>query len=96
MMQLKLRKRYYAEALDFIRWLEQGSETLGELLGSTHKTEVLEAMEFFRVSYEYGMESAQVGFSKLGILFETKSLCVIDRSQEDASPDLVQGQCVDE
>jgi condensin complex subunit 1 len=63
MVHLKLRKRYYAEALDFIRWLEQGSETLAELLGSTHKTEVLEAMEFFRVSYEYGIESAQVGIS---------------------------------
>ena len=64
MVHLKLRKRYYAEALDFIRWLEQGSETLGELLGSTHKTEVLEAMEYFRVSYEYGMESAQVSSKK--------------------------------
>ncbi|KIM23633.1 hypothetical protein M408DRAFT_77324 [Serendipita vermifera MAFF 305830] len=64
-VHLKLRKRYYAEALDFIRWLEQGSETLGELLGSTHKTEVLEAMEYFRVSYEYGMESAQIGLKKM-------------------------------
>ncbi|KAG8832801.1 Condensin complex subunit [Serendipita sp. 399] len=64
-VHLKLRKRYYAEALDFIRWLDQGSETVGELLGSTHKTEVLEAMEFFRVSYEYGMDSAPLGLKKM-------------------------------
>jgi hypothetical protein len=64
MVHLKLRKRYYAEALAFIRWLDQASETLGELLGSTHKAEVLEAMEYFRVSYEYGMETAQVSCSR--------------------------------
>lgn len=65
LVHLRLKKRYYAEALDFIRWLEQGSDTLCDLLGSTHKTEVLEAMEYFRVSYEYGMESAQVGLKKM-------------------------------
>jgi len=59
-VHLKLRKRYYAEALDFIRWLDAASESVGELLGSTHRAEVLEAMEFFRVGFEYGVESAAV------------------------------------
>lgn len=59
-VHLKLRKRYYAEALDFIRWLDNASESVGELLGSTHRAEVLEAMEFFRVGFEYGIESAAV------------------------------------
>lgn len=59
-VHLRLRKRYYAEALDFIRWLDNASESVGELLGSTHRAEVLESMEFFRVGFEYGIESAAV------------------------------------
>jgi hypothetical protein len=33
-----------------------------KLLGSTSKPEVLEVMEFFRVSHEYEFESAKVRF----------------------------------
>jgi condensin complex subunit 1 len=59
-LHLRLRKRYYAEALNFIRQLEEAMPVLGQLLGSTNKAEVLEAMEFFRVAYEYQFDSAQV------------------------------------
>lgn len=60
MLHLKLRKRYYAEALSFIRQLESAMETVGQLLGSTNKAEVLEAMEFFRVAHEYQFAGAEV------------------------------------
>lgn len=59
-LHLRLRKKYYVEALNFIRQIEGAMEIMGELLGSTNKPEVLEAMEFFRVSHEYHFESAQV------------------------------------
>ncbi|KAI9508585.1 non-SMC mitotic condensation complex subunit 1-domain-containing protein [Russula earlei] len=55
LLHLRLRKRYYSEALNFIR----------QLLGSTHKAEVLEAMEFFRVAHEYQLESAATGIKKM-------------------------------
>lgn len=35
---------------------------MGQLLGSTNKAEVLEAMEFFRVAWEYQFDSAEVNF----------------------------------
>ncbi|GLB42214.1 putative regulatory subunit of the condensin complex, a complex required for conversion of interphase chromatin into mitotic-like condense chromosomes [Lyophyllum shimeji] len=71
-LQYRLRKKYYAEALTFIREIEGAMGKMGELLGSTHKPEVLEAMEFFRVAYEYRFESAKIGVKKMLHLIWTK------------------------
>ena len=60
MLHLKLRKRYYAEALSFIRQIEDAMDIVEKLLGSTNKAEVLESMEFFRVTYEYQFSKAEV------------------------------------
>lgn len=59
-LNLKLRKRYYAEALDFIRHIENAMEIIGQLLGSTNKAEVLESIEFFRVAHEYQIVGSEV------------------------------------
>lgn len=63
MLSLKLRKKYYSEALNFIQQIENAIPIASQLLGSTHKTEVLEAMEFFRIIHEYKFEGAEVGIS---------------------------------
>jgi len=60
LLHLRLRKRYYSEALNFIRQVEEAAQMIFQLLGSTHKTEVLEGMEFFRVAHEYQLDSAEV------------------------------------
>jgi condensin complex subunit 1 len=60
LLHLRLRKRYYSEALNFIRQVEEAAQMIFQLLGSTHKTEVLESMEFFRVAHEYQLDSAEV------------------------------------
>ena len=60
LLHLRLRKRYYSEALNFIRQVEEASEKILKLLGSTHKTEQLESMEFFKVAHEYQLDSAKV------------------------------------
>ncbi|KAF8623362.1 hypothetical protein AX17_007440 [Amanita inopinata Kibby_2008] len=65
MLHLRLRKKYYAEALNFIRQIEGAMDVTAQLLGSTNKPEVLEAMEFFRVAHEYQFESAQIGIKKM-------------------------------
>ena len=59
---LRLRRRYYSDALTFIRQIEGAMEPMCKLLGSTNKAEVLEVMDFFRVAHEYQFESAKVGF----------------------------------
>ncbi|KAK2461131.1 hypothetical protein APHAL10511_006658 [Amanita phalloides] len=65
LLHLRLRKKYYAEALNFIRQIEGAMDTMAQLLGSTNKPEVLEAMEFFRVAHEYQFESARTGIKKM-------------------------------
>jgi condensin complex subunit 1 len=60
LLHLRLRKRYYSEALNFIRQVEEASKLILQLLGSTHKSEVLESMEFFKVAREYQLDSAAV------------------------------------
>jgi condensin complex subunit 1 len=65
MLSLKLRKKYYSEALNFIQQIENGIPIASLLLGSTHKSEVLEAMEFFRIIHEYKFEGAEVNIPRL-------------------------------
>ena len=59
-LRLRLQKKYYAEALTFIRLVEGAMEVIGQLLGSTNKAEVLEAMDFFRTAYEYQLDGVAV------------------------------------
>ncbi|KAF5368830.1 hypothetical protein D9758_003038 [Tetrapyrgos nigripes] len=63
--QLRLRKKYYSDALQFIRIVEESMNIICQLLGSTHKPEVLESIEFFRVADEYNFESAAMGLKKM-------------------------------
>lgn len=71
-LHLRLRKKYYVEALNFIRQIEGAMETMCNLLGSTNKPEVLEAMEFFRVAHEYKFKTAIMGIKKMLHLIWTK------------------------
>lgn len=65
LLHLRLRKRYYSEALNFIRQVEEAAQMIFQLLGSTHKSEVLESMEFFRIAREYQLDSAEVSLETL-------------------------------
>ncbi|KIJ62112.1 hypothetical protein HYDPIDRAFT_30664 [Hydnomerulius pinastri MD-312] len=71
-LHLRLRKKYYAEALNFIKMIEGSMEIITQLLGSTNKAEVLEAMEFFRVTHEYEFEGSEVGIKRMLHLIWTK------------------------
>ncbi|KAB5590206.1 Condensin complex subunit 1 [Ceratobasidium theobromae] len=64
-MRLKFTKRYYADALNFIRHVEFAMETINELLSSTYKQETLEAIEFFRVAHEYKLAAAESGIKQM-------------------------------
>jgi condensin complex subunit 1 len=60
LLHLKLKKKYYAEAMQFIQQLDAAMDSLKKLLGSKNKVEVLETMEFFRVANEYLLKGAKV------------------------------------
>jgi condensin complex subunit 1 len=59
-VRLRMTKKYYSDALNFIQQIEGAIPTLSQLLVSTTKSEVLESMRFFRTAYEYNFESAEV------------------------------------
>lgn len=71
-MRLRLTKKYYSDALKFINQIEGAIPTLCELLVSTNKSEVLEAMRFFRTAYEYNVESSEQGIKTMLHLIWTK------------------------
>ncbi|KAF8493475.1 non-SMC mitotic condensation complex subunit 1-domain-containing protein [Russula emetica] len=65
LLHLRLRKRYYSEALNFIRQVEEAATTIFKLLGSKHKSEVLESMEFYKVARDYQLDCAKTGIKKM-------------------------------
>lgn len=60
--RLRLTKKYYADAIAFIQQLDRAMPTIADLIASTVKSEVLEAMDFFKVAFEYRIDSADVSF----------------------------------
>ena len=70
------------DALNFIKLLNKATPTVSTLLGSTNKSEVLEAIEFFRVGYEYGIESSEIGIKRMLHLIWSKDNTVIEDGKE--------------
>lgn len=60
--RLQLTRRYYAEAVRFITTVHDASRLVCQLLGSRNKSEVVEAMDFFRVLDVHKVETAKVCF----------------------------------
>lgn len=92
--KLRLTKRYYSDALTFITELEKAVPLVETLLASKVKSEVLEAMEFFKVAYEYKLESAEVSVSSRLHIYASalsSSVCSVWR-QAHASSCLVERQ----
>ncbi|KAI0684926.1 non-SMC mitotic condensation complex subunit 1-domain-containing protein [Cytidiella melzeri] len=65
LQQMRLKRKYYAECLNFIRQVEGGMRIIEDLLASNSKAEVLESMEFFRVVHEYQFDGAEAGIKKM-------------------------------
>jgi len=63
--KLNLTKRYYADALRFIESLSTAIPTLFQLLDSINKSEVIETMEFFVAAYQYKLDRAEEGLTKM-------------------------------
>ncbi|CAD6927131.1 unnamed protein product [Tilletia caries] len=77
LMKMRLTKRYYSDAIHFIKQIENAMPVLSQLLVSTNKAEVLESMEFFRIAHEYRLETSQEGIRKMVHLIWTKDNTLI-------------------
>ncbi|KAK4702260.1 condensin complex subunit 1, partial [Phenoliferia sp. Uapishka_3] len=63
--RMRLTKKYYLDAIAFIQQIEEASKVIIELVASTVKSEVLEAMDFFKVAFEYKIEAAEAGVKRM-------------------------------
>jgi condensin complex subunit 1 len=58
--KLQLTRRYYVEAIRFIETIHNSSEIATQLLSAKNKSEVIEAMDFFKILDVYKIETAKV------------------------------------
>ncbi|GAA5960748.1 hypothetical protein JCM3765_007318 [Sporobolomyces pararoseus] len=70
--KLRLTKQYYLDAINFIELIEASMETVTELLASSVKSEVLEAMEFVKTAKEFKIEASEQGVKRMLHLIWTK------------------------
>lgn len=62
---LLLQRRYYTDAVHFVRQLEAVLPTLGQLLGSTIKTEVADTIDFLVEAHAYHLDGAENGVRRM-------------------------------
>lgn len=70
--KLTLTRRYYVEALKFIEVLHGASTTICQLLGSKNKSEVIEAMDYFKIGDVYKIDQNKIGIRRMLRLIWTK------------------------
>ncbi|RUS21746.1 hypothetical protein BC937DRAFT_91534 [Endogone sp. FLAS-F59071] len=71
-VQLDLQKRFCTDAITFIMQIHAATPIIVSLLASKTKAEVLEAMDFLVVAYNYKIEAAADGIKKMSHLIWTK------------------------
>lgn len=64
-IKAKLTAQYYTDAVNFIKVIHKGTETISNLLFSKNRNEVLESMDFLVLADAYGIENASVGIRKM-------------------------------
>ncbi|KAL7276465.1 condensin complex non-SMC subunit Cnd1 [Rhizina undulata] len=70
--RLQLTRRYYVEALRFIETIHTASPTVSQLLSSKTKSEVIEAMDFFKVLDVHKVSTSKDGIRRMLRLIWTK------------------------
>lgn len=70
--KLTLTRRYYVEALRFIEVLHDATPVICQLLGSKNKSEVIEAMDYFKIGDAYKIEQNKLGIRRMLRLIWTK------------------------
>ncbi|PIA18386.1 ARM repeat-containing protein [Coemansia reversa NRRL 1564] len=70
-MHLQFQQRYYRDALFFVYQQQEAQPLLLQLLGSTNKGEVMEAMDFFVTAVRFRVDGAQEGIRRMSHLIWT-------------------------
>lgn len=78
MQNLLLQKRYYSDAIEFVKEIDAVMPILCRLLSSSTKTEVFEVMDFFVDAHAYRVQSSQAGIKKMMHLIWEQDLSTED------------------
>lgn len=78
MQNLLLQKRYYGDAIEFVRQIDSVIPILCRLLASNTKTEVFEVMDFFVEAHIYKVQSSEMGIKKMMHLIWEQDLSTED------------------
>ncbi|GAA5907855.1 condensin subunit YCS4 [Sporobolomyces salmoneus] len=92
LQRLRLTKKYYTDAISFIEAIEESMDTVTELLASSVKSEVLEAMEFCKTAKEYKIEAAEQGVRRMLHLIWSKDEAAPSASATTGGEDGEDGQ----
>jgi condensin complex subunit 1 len=85
-MKLRLTKKYYSDAIQFIQILQSAIPCIEKLLASKVKSEVLEAIYFFKTAWNYKVQGAQDGVKRmLHLIWSTENSTVEETSKDAAA-----------
>ncbi|KAH9823001.1 non-SMC mitotic condensation complex subunit 1-domain-containing protein [Melampsora americana] len=83
LMKLRLTKRYYSDAIQFIEILEKAIPLVEKLLASKIKSEVLEAIYFFKTSWMYKLRGSSNGIRRMLHLIWSSDNSTVEESVKD-------------
>ena len=63
---------FFQDSLTFIGQIEKAVPVVCQLLGSQNTTDVMEAIEFFVTSFEFGVANAMMGIRRMLVLIWSK------------------------
>ncbi|EGG03609.1 uncharacterized protein MELLADRAFT_109127 [Melampsora larici-populina 98AG31] len=83
LMKLRLTKRYYSDAIQFVQILESAIPLIEKLLASKIKSEVLEAIYFFKTSWMYKLKGSSSGIRRMLHLIWSSDNSTVEESVKD-------------
>ncbi|KAA1138700.1 Condensin complex subunit [Puccinia graminis f. sp. tritici] len=85
LMKLRLTKKYYSDAIQFIQILQSAVPSIEKLLASKVKSEVLEAIYFFKTAWNYKVQGAQDGIKRMLHLIWSTENSTVEETTKDAA-----------
>ncbi|POW12989.1 hypothetical protein PSHT_07936 [Puccinia striiformis] len=86
LMKITAHKKIYSDAIQFIQILQSAAPSIEKLLASKVKSEVLEAIYFFKTAWNYKIKGAQDGIKRmLHLIWSTENSTVEETTKDVAA-----------
>ncbi|KAI7961534.1 hypothetical protein MJO28_002023 [Puccinia striiformis f. sp. tritici] len=85
-MELRLAKKHYSDGIQFIQILQLAAPSIEKLLASKVKSEVLEAIYFFKTGWNHRIKGAQDGIKQMLHLICSSENLTVEETTKDVAP----------